>query len=259
MISGKRGNSDLRVDGFIGRHEGMKEEYRDDIEEIDDDYEQGGIGQWLADNLRVIISVLIVLLLAFGIYSYSQRSDVRTAANDVAGSAESAATSAGSALTDAMKKVADKTTDGIDKAKDSVAGAAKDAADKVADTAKTAGSVATKDAADSATKQATKKIVTNAKDAQTDDAFVMVANRGDGRTHLARRALAGYLSVKNVDGLTAAHKVFIEDYLQKAASGSRNLAIGQSVSFSKDLIAQAVTRAQGLSDAQVNNLQKFVR
>ncbi len=240
----------------------MKEEYRDDIEEIDEDYEQGGIGQWLSDNLRVIISVLVVLLLAFGIYSYSQRSDVRTVADNAVTGAQETATSAGSALTDAMKKVADKTTEGADKAKDAVTGVTKDAADKVADVVKTTGSVATKDATDNAikaTRNETKKIVPNAKDEQTDKAFVMVANHGDGRTHLARRALLGYLSVKSVDGLTAAHKVFIEDYLQKAAGGSRYLTVGQSVSFSKDLIAQAITRAQNLNDAQLRNLQKFVR
>jgi hypothetical protein len=236
---------------FINR-EDMTQEYRDDIEEIDEDYEEGGLGEWLQDNLRVIISVIIVLLLALGIYSYSKRSqDVQVASTDQqteeVASAEAEATDdksgIGAALSDAMKKVADKTTDTVNKAGTVVA---QDAAEGVATVTKTAQTAAT-----------TVEMI--AQDTETADAYSIVAQRGEGRTHLARRALAGYLTKNNVEGLTAAHKVYIEDYLQKAAGGSHNLHPGDSVDFSKDLVKQAIERAQQLNDAQLNNLQQYVR
>lgn len=39
---------------------------------------EGGAKQWLQDNLRIIISILIVLVIALGIYSYSKRTTVST-------------------------------------------------------------------------------------------------------------------------------------------------------------------------------------
>jgi hypothetical protein len=38
--------------------------------------ENGGAKQWLQDNLRIITSIIIVLVIALGIYSYSKRTQV---------------------------------------------------------------------------------------------------------------------------------------------------------------------------------------
>ncbi|EKE21837.1 MAG: hypothetical protein ACD_7C00115G0002 [uncultured bacterium] len=46
----------------------------DDIN-IDEEINRGSAKQWLQDNLRVIISILIVVAIAGGIYSYSKRSE----------------------------------------------------------------------------------------------------------------------------------------------------------------------------------------
>jgi hypothetical protein len=46
----------------------------DDIN-IDEEINRGTAKQWLQDNLRVIISILIVVAIAGGIYSYSKRSE----------------------------------------------------------------------------------------------------------------------------------------------------------------------------------------
>lgn len=213
----------------------MTEEYRDDVDEMDGD-EQGGIGQWLQDNLRIIISMIIVLLLALGIYSYSQRSqDVRTVA-------------------DAPVAAADKAVDGVKNAAGAVTDKIGDAV-KSGKAADTAGSVK---AADDKTATAVKAAVAVvAQDKETDDAFVTYAQSGNGRTHLARRALASYVEKSNVTGLTGAHKVYIEDYLQKNVGGSTMVKPGQEMRFSKDLIKKAVERAQGLTPAQLKNLEKY--
>lgn len=46
--------------------------------------EKGKASQWLQDNLRIIISILIVILIAGGIYSYSKRSQVSSPTDQTA-------------------------------------------------------------------------------------------------------------------------------------------------------------------------------
>jgi len=59
-------------------------------EETTDEMNQGTAKQWLQDNLRVIISILIVVAIAGGIYSYSKRSEAPTVDNQQATQEESA-------------------------------------------------------------------------------------------------------------------------------------------------------------------------
>jgi len=57
----------------------MEDEVKTEDETIDDmDMNQGSTKQWLQDNLRVIISILIVVAIAGGIYSYSKRTEAPT-------------------------------------------------------------------------------------------------------------------------------------------------------------------------------------
>lgn len=55
----------------------MEDEIKPEEETIDE-MSQGTTKQWLQDNLRVIISILIVVAIAGGIYSYSKRSEAPT-------------------------------------------------------------------------------------------------------------------------------------------------------------------------------------
>lgn len=240
-------------------------EYRDDIEEIEEDDERT-FGEWLQDNLRIVISVVIVLLLALGIYSYSKRSqETQIATTNDATVAEDTAESTDNNSDD--KGVIAQINEALKGTKNDKSSAQKAQESKAQDSAQTkdaAGSVATKDDADNKTTASTTRTsLKTARMAENDkevsDAFVMVAHKGDGKTHLARRALAGYLAKNPVQGLTDAHKVYIEDYLQKAVGGPSTLAVGQQIRFSKDLIKQAIERSQKLTDAQLKNLQKFVR
>jgi hypothetical protein len=52
-------------------------EQNQEVEEKDSDQEstQNNIKEWLQDNMRIIISILIVILIAGGIYSYSKRTE----------------------------------------------------------------------------------------------------------------------------------------------------------------------------------------
>ncbi|MDD5589611.1 MAG: hypothetical protein PHQ47_00340 [Candidatus Portnoybacteria bacterium] len=84
------------------------------------------------------------------------------------------------------------------------------------------------------------------------------AGKGAGVTHLGRAALKQYL-VSNSDmakGLTSEHKIYIEDYLKDKTS-SAPLAIGQEMTFSNDLIKQAIDSSNDLTQKQLDNLHKY--
>jgi hypothetical protein len=92
---------------------------------------------------------------------------------------------------------------------------------------------------------------------EQDSTYVETAEAGDGLTHLARRALTHTLQNDSNLQLNSEQKVYVEDYLRKNVEHSGGLNPGDQVSFSKDLINQAVTAAQGLSDAQQQNLKQY--
>lgn len=92
---------------------------------------------------------------------------------------------------------------------------------------------------------------------ETEGSFVETATKGDGTTHLARRALANYLEKSPDSSLTGEHKVYIEDYLRKQLSNRGVLAVGQSAEFSKDMIRQAIDHSKQLNAKQLQNLKKY--
>jgi len=81
------------------------------------------------------------------------------------------------------------------------------------------------------------------------------AIKGDGATHLARRALKDYLK-DNPQELTNEHKVYIEDYL-KDNIGSRPLEIDEEISFSEDLIKEAIDASSQLTPEQLKVIEKY--
>lgn len=100
-------------------------------------------------------------------------------------------------------------------------------------------------------------VVTAELSRETETSFIEQAERGNGKTHLARRALAHYLE-KNADSsLTNEHKVYIEDYLRKNVSHQGGVTSKTSIEFSKNLIKQGIEKSKTLNDKQLQNLQKY--
>lgn len=92
---------------------------------------------------------------------------------------------------------------------------------------------------------------------ETETSFVEQVERGNGTTHLARRALAHYLEKNTDSSLTAEHKVYIEDYLRKNVAFHGSMNAKTSIDFSKDLIHQAIEKSKTLNDHQLQNLKKY--
>lgn len=84
-----------------------------------------------------------------------------------------------------------------------------------------------------------------------------IANLGDGITHLARYAIDDYLE-KTGKNLSAEQRIYAEDYVQNKI-GSELLEVGQRLSFSKELLANAIERAEGLEAWQLENLEQYTQ
>lgn len=196
-------------------------------EEKDESLEEGGedMKTWLQENMRMLVSIVIVVVIAGGIYAYSKRTQPQTAQNESVESTEGAEGKISVIGGDTTKE--GQTTEGE-------------------------GSEASAQAQPAAQ---TQKAPAEASK-ETDSSFVETAQKGDSTTKLARRALANYLEKTPDASLTAEHKIYIEDYLRRQVKNGR-LKIGESREFSKDNIAKAVEKSKTLTERQLKNLQKY--
>jgi hypothetical protein len=100
-------------------------------------------------------------------------------------------------------------------------------------------------------------VVTPELSRETETSFVEQTERGNGSTHLARRALAHYLEQNPDSSLSAEHKVYVEDYLRKHVGFQGAVTSKTSIEFQKDLIKQAIEKSKTLNDRQLQNLKKY--
>ena len=207
----------------------------DELKEKQENTAADTVKKWIRDNLRVIISVVIVVVIAGGIYSYSKRSEApREAAETQTGDLEQLIEEENSLESEeaAAEKSGEETAP---------------AEEKTAETKGTEEKIETEE--EQVTSVATSK--------ETEKSFIETAQKGEGVTHLARRALSDYLE-KNADSeLTAEHKIYIEDYLRKKVSFNQRVFVGTTVEFSKDLVKEAITESKKLDAAQLENLHKY--
>lgn len=195
----------------------------DEIRLDDQESQMTKAKQWFQDNLRIIISIAVVILIAGGIYSYSKRGITpELAINDEI----------------SEEIMDDLTITGEEEEKEEAPTEEK--------------------ATTPETKVENKEVIPADSSSETAESFIETAVQGNGATHLARRALANYLE-KNPDSqILPEHKIYIEDYLRKNISSKGSIHVGTTVEFQKDLIENAIEKAKSLNDAQVKNLHKYV-
>lgn len=90
----------------------------------------------------------------------------------------------------------------------------------------------------------------------SNDVFAETAQKSEGLTHLARKAIKTQLSSTG-ESLSSEQKIYAEDYIVKK-TGSRLLEIGETVKFQKSLVNDSIAKAKSLSETQTKNLSKFV-
>lgn len=206
--------------------------------EVQEDLGEGGnFKNWLQDNVRIILSVLIVVAIAAGIYSYSKRAEAPLDQEEIAidellegEGAEDGITIIGEEEESESESKSEETTE-----------------------------VTISDAGESDTEEAdqTQQASQTSISEESDEAFIEAAVRGDSKTTLARKALRNYLEKDNDSSLTAEHKIYIEDYLQKYVGHTDGVHVGTKISFSKTLVKNAIEKSKTLNDDQLNNLQKY--
>jgi hypothetical protein len=264
--------------------------------EVNEDLGSGGkFKNWLQDNIRIIISVLIVVVIAVGIYSYSKRGETPATSEEVAvEQPESVAvvekeTTAVTVIGDDKKEAEEKAEKVKEKA-EKVKEEARKAAEGVKEKAKETGEKVEEKVAsiDEGTKEEVKQKAGEAKDKvdqvieeakqkveekkevkvddqassqsiseETGEAFVETAVAGDSLTTLSRKALKNYLEKNQDSSLTPEHKIYIEDYLRRNVGFTGQVNVGTQVSFSKNLIKDAIEKSKTLNENQLNNLNKY--
>lgn len=209
------------------------------------------VKQWIEDNLRLIISIVIVIAIAGGIYSYTQRSQTQQIAFDddtkeqILIDDEEDTTD--SEDVDAMMSETEDVSDDNDSTID----------DSTNSDSMTDDSHESPEPNDTNTHEDTAPVIPR-ESRKTEGSYIEVARSGDGVTHLARSALKHSLEDEPDSSLTAAHKIYIEDYLRKNVHHSGSVHVGTEIEFSNSLISEAVSSAKTLNEAQLQNLEKYV-
>lgn len=209
-------------------NENQNEPSENEIEESQS--ESGKVKQWFQDNLRIIVSVLIVVAIAGGIYSYSKR----TEAPQTEPIEESTV----------LGEITGEEITGAEEERGVSANIPPESEEKKEKT----------ETAPPAIQNKTSSIATSQ---ETENSFVETAIKGDGTTRMARHALANYLEKNPDSSLTAEHKIYIEDYLRKHIPQKGRVLVGTSIEFSKGAIADAISKSKNLNDNQLKNLHKY--
>ncbi len=189
----------------------------------------GKVKNWIQDNIRIIISVLIVVVIAGGIYSYSNRSQEVVFDESLALEEEFL----------------------FDEAQEAEVEGENDS--EKAESSETAQEVKVSEGSTTETAETKPEVVSE----ETGEAFIETAVAGDGKTTLARKALASYLEKNNDSELTVEHKIYIEDYLRKNVSNAGGVRVGEQMSFSKNLIKDSIEKSKTLTENQLENLKKY--
>ncbi len=242
--------------------------------------EENNVSNWFQDNLRIIISVGIVILLVFAIYSYSQRNSRTTVVVDDSHIDEVA--TVGDASTNEINEIIDEIQDDQENTElpDTATTKAPTEAEEVKtdDTTQNAHIAAEEPTEDEtpATEEASKKeeepqkaedivrevieshAATQQQTHHEGGVVKIVAVRGDSMTTLARKAAKDYMSRNTVGNITPSHKIYIEDYLRKHHV-SRHINVNTEVRFTESEIAEAIAQSQKLTDAELRNLARYAQ
>lgn len=224
----------------------------------------GKVKNWIQDNIRIIISVLIVVAIAGGIYSYSNRGQAPSEEelaleeefnmeNQEADSSEEGNQEENAPVDEEGAEQQEQESPEQDQEEQ----ADSDSEEVKVDTQEDAQEDAQEDTQEQQETQEESQPATESVSEETEDAFIETAAAGDSQTTLARKALKSYLEKNQDSELTPEHKIYIEDYLRKNVDHSGGVNIGSQVTFSKNLIKDAIEKSKTLNENQLKNLEKY--
>ncbi len=222
---------------------------------VEEDLGGGGkFKNWMQDNIRIILSVLIVIAIAAGIYSYSKRTE--TPAEDQVAVQEVEVVEEQESVTIIGEEQKEEAKEEVkEEAEEEIQQKAEIDTEQVKEDIKETTEQIREKVEEVRTPEVGESQVASSQ--ETGDAFVETAGAGDSYTTLSRRALANFLEKNNDPELTAEHKIYIEDYLRRQVQHQGPLDPSDQVSFSKVMIKDAIEKSKTLTPAQLENLKKY--
>ncbi|MBD3244408.1 MAG: hypothetical protein GF335_00240 [Candidatus Moranbacteria bacterium] len=232
--------------------------------------------EWFAENVRIVLAIIIVLIIAVGIYFYSNRAteDIQVAQNqDEQTDQEQADMEEGDLIeedqqgTQAQEEeepvMEEEAMEEEEMTEENVAQEQMQEDQMQEDQMQeeiteeepqeqTHQQEETTDQTQEEETQVEDKEVT-----QQGDAYQVSASAGDSVTTLARVALSQYLQQNPKEGLTAEHKIYIEDYLARRAGYNSSIEVGATRSFSSNEIQSAIDASRNLSDQVLEHLKIY--
>jgi len=203
------------------------------------------IKNWIQDNVRIVLSIVIVLVIALGVYSYSKRG--------VEESGEKLAEET-TEKTDLQKLIEEDSAKLADEGEEEEANSEEvtDIEETTTEEMDTEDAVIVEEQPTEETSEQKEAVIS-----QTDGSYEVTAASGDSLTTLARSAVSQYLDTHSDPSVTAEHKVYMEDYLAKKMGYSSQLNIGETKTFSEGDIASALEASKTLTPGQLDHLKVF--
>jgi|GEM_PF-974273 len=215
----------------------------------------GKIKDWSYENWQTVLIVLIVLIVGISAYNYNQQGG-----NIGSNSELAAVTDNESGNNDKNYSKEGKSGAELNISDDNQESKIENADEKkAADEDDRSESVNNTDEEPNSVNNEEKGSVLSSNSNVSGKTYTITAKYGEGITHLARRALEEYLnSIENGSELTKEHKIYIEDYIQNK-TGNQKIEIGHQETFSADLIQEAISNANKLSQKSLDNLSKYTK
>ncbi|MCK5122682.1 MAG: hypothetical protein KAQ87_00820 [Candidatus Pacebacteria bacterium] len=209
----------------------------------------GKIKDWSYENWQTILVVLIVLIVGMSAYNYNQQ-------NNLSGKNSSSVAIVDNDETEVENIDEEKTSEENNIDQEKIAEADIESKDQ-AEAAKEDNEMETNANEEKNTEEENNPVISTSND--SGKIYTVYANRGEGITHLARRALNEYLQeIGEESELTKEHKIYIEDYLQNR-TGTESIEVSYQGTFSENLIEEAVSSAKQLTPNSINNLSKYIK
>ncbi len=205
------------------------------------------IKNWIHDNVRIVLSIIIVLVIALGVYSYSKRGAEET---------EEKLAEEATEEVNIEEIITGETTEMEEEGEMETEPAETEEISQEAATAEEAVEEPEEMQAEEIAEEAVEEEIATVV-SQTDGSYEVTAAGGDSLTTLARSAVKQYLDAHNDSSITAEHKIYMEDYLAKKMGYSSQLNIGETKTFSESDIELALKDAKTLTSDQLENLKVF--
>ncbi len=256
--------------------------------------QNGGLFVWLQDNARIILSIALVLFLLFAVYNYSQdrTESVSHAENSIENDENKSSEKSEniSEIAEETEKLSETEKDATEEKENSEE---TEVAITSAETAESTEKVTSNESSENTSSEVTKILLSESNDtigAKTeepevkeikteepeitekeikitgkgptvvynDNDITASAMRGDGLTHIARRATSEYLNQNNISDLDASQKIYVEDYVRRSVAKIQ-INPGTIITFKHDVFAAGIEKAKSLTESQKHNLSKYTK